>query len=306
MLMLEDVFEGALETAREALELSRSLELVDVEGQLLSTIGSTRVRWGDPGGIEDLERSVEVLAAAASPTLGFGYQRLAAAYVEQGDLRRAAELHVLARKETERGSDEPSRVWLLAERVGELYWSGRWDEATDVADQFLAQVDAGEHHYLESFCRCLRGQIRLAAGDLAGAVDDAERALAAAAQAGDSQVVLPARAFRARVRAAEGEQVVAAEEAADALAELSGRESGEHCWVDFAVVLGDVGRGDELVRVLEGGPKRTRWRDAAIAFARGEYSQAARLYAAIGSTPDADLARERAARALSGGATGAG
>jgi class 3 adenylate cyclase/tetratricopeptide (TPR) repeat protein len=306
MLMLEDVFEDALETAGEALELSRSLGLVDVEGQLLSTIGSTRVRWGDSEGIEDLERSVDVLSAADSPTLGLAYQRLAAAHVEQGDLRRAAELHVLARNLTERGSDEPSRVWLLAERVGELYWSGRWDEATAVADQFLAQVEAGEHHYLESFCRCLRGQIRLARGDVAGAVNDAERALAAAAEAGDSQVVLPARAFRARVRASEGDRVAAADEAVAALADLSGRESGEHCWVDFAMVLDEAGRGDELVRLLENGPKRTRWREAAIAFARGRYSEAAELYAAIGSRPDADVARERAARTLAGPTQGAG
>src|SRR5579864_699885 len=66
--------------------------------------------------------------------------------------------------------------------------------------------------------------------------------------------------------------------------------------MDVAVVLAELGRGDELAAAAARAPA-TRWLEAASAYLAAEYEQAADLCDAIGALPEAAFARVDAARA---------
>ena len=68
--------------------------------------------------------------------------------------------------------------------------------------------------------------------------------------------------------------------------------------VDLAIVLAELGRGQELVKLAARSRPPTVWLDAAAAFAAGEFQRAADRYAAIGSLPDEAFARLQAAKRL--------
>jgi tetratricopeptide (TPR) repeat protein len=163
-----------------------------------------------------------------------------------------------------------------------------------VADSVAPDGDDGAQHYMECECRLWRGRIRLARGQLGGALEDGRRALALARESGDRLNLDPALAFGARV-------LLAADQAADAgklldelLAAVGGGLLKPDLGVDLAVDLVELGRPVEaLDEVLP-----SRWLDAARAFAGGDPATAARIYAEIGSRPDEAAARLAAARRL--------
>jgi hypothetical protein len=70
---------------------------------------------------------------------------------------------------------------------------------------------------------------------------------------------------------------------------------------ELAVVLQALGRGAELVELLAPMAAPTPWLRAAAAVAKGDFVQAAELYAEIGSRPDEAFARLRAAQQLVAG-----
>ncbi len=192
--------------------------------------------------------------------------------------------------------------WLRAERVGECYWSGEWDEALEVADEFIAEAEQGHRHFMESYCRDMRARIRLARGHLDGALEDAGTALAFAREARDLQVLYPALAFRARALVAAGRLG----EAGRVATELLELWRSKHdvflvaSWVaDLAYALLPLGSSSELERCASLTSTRTRWLDAATAFVAQDFTGAADAYAAIGSRPDEAFARLRAAHSLS-------
>jgi tetratricopeptide (TPR) repeat protein len=63
-LMMTDDFEGAIELSSESLGLAEALGLDAIRSRNLNTIGVARVNLGDRGGLEDLERAIEIGAAA--------------------------------------------------------------------------------------------------------------------------------------------------------------------------------------------------------------------------------------------------
>ncbi len=77
--------------------------------------------------------------------------------------------------------------------------SGRWDEALAGADDFIAECEAGTPHYMESSARNVRAEIRVAQGDLTGALDDVDRSLLLAREAKDPQILIPSLKGAARV-----------------------------------------------------------------------------------------------------------
>ncbi|MBA2475322.1 MAG: AAA family ATPase, partial [Actinobacteria bacterium] len=182
----------AIRVGREAVAAAEALGLEDRALIALSTLGAARIAGGDLGGIGDLERSIELAERINSPEAALGYLRLAETEAQQGRLGRRLEAHAHARRVAERFGLARHIRWLEGELVAEYYWGGHWDGALRVADDFVAESAGGTPHYLESFCRGLRGRILLARGDLSGALSDAERGLELARRARDPQLVLPA------------------------------------------------------------------------------------------------------------------
>jgi tetratricopeptide (TPR) repeat protein len=177
------------------------------------------------------------------------YGNLANAVIGAGDLTRGFELQAKALEAAERfglASDLRTSRW---EQISQDYWQGHWDTAMETADQLLAAADAGSEHFMERAGRQMRGLVRLARGDLPGALADAARAVSLATRLEDVEAVPPALAFRARALLANGQVDEAAAVAADLLAELAGRGAfpTNPDWSgDLAIVLRALGRSAEL------------------------------------------------------------
>jgi class 3 adenylate cyclase/tetratricopeptide (TPR) repeat protein len=287
--------EEAIEVGREALAMAEQLGLDELCANALCTLGVARAETGDLGGVEDLERSIVIAQGAGSPESVRALLNLGSILARLGDLPRAFTLHAEGHQAAERFGDLGGIRWLQAERLYADYWSGRADDALWRAEDIVREVEAGTPHRMELDARLVRGWIRLERGDVTEAEDDARRALEFARVAGDPQALFPALAFAARVAVAAGHDA----EGRAILDELL-RSWDE--WdlalpstglADLGVVAHLVGRSDKFVQVAST-KTRTRWLDAALAAAKGEFTQASELYRAIGSVPDEETARRRA------------
>jgi hypothetical protein len=295
--MLGDEDDEAAGLAREALAMAEQLDLGEVRAQALNTLGVARVKLGDRGGLADIERSLET--AESSPERLRGYINLASTLGELGDFRRSAELHEEGLREAERaGAAGPVR-WLRAERCFDEYIAGRWNEALAHVEEFLAEAETRERHYMDAAAWAVRALIRLARGEGAGALADSERVLALGRAAQDPQILHPALAFHSQILLAEGRRPDAAT-FVDELLELlrSSRSSWVSYWsIPLAIVLVELGRPGDLEPIAEAAVA-TRWLDAAQAYAAGSFEEAADILGDIGSAPEEAFARLRAAEAL--------
>jgi class 3 adenylate cyclase/tetratricopeptide (TPR) repeat protein len=297
-LGLADEQEGAIEVGRRALALAVELGLEDVQAQSLRTIGWLRAARGDPAGYADLEKSIEISRASNSPEFAVAYVNLAGSHIVFGDLRRAFEVLVEARRVAARFGRVHGSAWLQdISRVAEDYWCGRWDDAVERAEKLFAERRALA--YLEAWPRIVRGQVRLARGDSAGALEDSARALEGARAAKDTQVLYPALAFRGRALAESGHDHEAGEPLGELLARLTGEEwSMAYFWIDFGLALHDLGRAGALRAAVRRVKRPTRWVGVADAIAGGDLESAADRCAEIGTLPDEARVRLLAARAL--------
>jgi class 3 adenylate cyclase/tetratricopeptide (TPR) repeat protein len=291
-LMFVDHPTEATRVGLEALEMAEELDLPLIRADVLATVGFARAALGDADGVEDLERSIAIALEENSPQALRGYINLGTVLANFGDLRAAFDHYRKGLALARRFGDLRGIMWFAAEGIYESYWTGRWDEACATIERLLA--DPRALHQTRFDAQLVRGWIRLARGDVDGAVADADAVLEAG-RGGESQFLFPALAFRARALVATG-----AGTAVDCVDEMIERvaaaaTSYTSFWVtDLAVAACSVGRSRELLGALpEDGP--TKWTRAARAYAEGDFAEAARLYDEIGSTPDAAYARLRAA-----------
>jgi class 3 adenylate cyclase/tetratricopeptide (TPR) repeat protein len=290
----------------EALAIAEELALVDMQVHALTTIGVSRATKGDlAGGTADLERAIALAAAAGSPERIRACANLATLCANEGDLRRSDELGRQAWDAAARFGRIAVIRFLESERVGALYWQGDWAGAARLADALVVAGDAPV--YVRSFARQIRAEMRLVAGDVQGAAEDATRDLEEAREARDPQVLLPALAIRARTALALGDRALAEEAADEALLlweELPERPRPSFWVLDLALVLAALGRGRDFLAWSGTIDPPTRWLEAAALLAGGDAAGAAVVLDEIGSVPDTALARLLSAeRALEDGAS---
>ena len=190
--------------------------------------------------------------------------------------------------------------WLRAERLLEHYWRGRWQEALAGAEQRLAESEAGSPTEADIVCRYVRGWIRLARRELAGALVDATAAVELGRSTGFGDLA-PALALQAQVLSAAGRLVEADKPMEDLfglLATRGARPTAPDWAGPLAYVLRARGRPVDLVDLLARAPVPTPWLQAAAAVAAGDDERAADLYAEIGSLPDEAFSRLQAAAGL--------
>src|SRR6266498_2647821 len=168
------------------------------------------------------------------------------------------------------------------QRVAEHYWTGRWDQAVGVVDALVASP-GGEGHYLEWECRVWRGRIRLARGDLDGALADSAAALELARRTADPMALNPACAFRACALLAAGREGAARAMTGELLAGLGGSLPGAELSADLGIALASLGH--PLALLDRCGLPPSPWLGAARALIAGEPARAADLYARIGARP---------------------
>jgi class 3 adenylate cyclase/tetratricopeptide (TPR) repeat protein len=292
--------ERTIAAASEALRIARALGLREVEATALYTIGISRGLSGDLGGRDDLRRSIAITEEIDSQLAAQCCGVLADLECNLGNLRECFALQARARAHAERFGHAGFVRWLEAERVAERYWTGEWHAAVAAADGFIAEAES-RPHFMNAYCRTMRGRIRLARGDRDGAREDGARAVELARSAQDPQMLYPALAFCANVTVASEARAEGERLAGELLDLWRARPDAfpVSSWsVDLACALRQVGRGAELREIAGAVAMRTQWLHAVVALADGEVATAAERFAAIGSRPDEALARLVAAEAL--------
>ncbi|MGH3094100.1 MAG: AAA family ATPase [Gaiellaceae bacterium] len=301
--MMAGRVDEAIRIGREALEMAEQLGLDELQAHALNSIGISRMTLGDLGGTRDLERALAIAVERNLPESARVYGNLAETVSNHlGDLGRAFELRAEGRRVAERFGIEPVIRFQRGELIVECYWTGRWDEGLELAEEMLSEAEAGSTSYMDSMCRLVRGRIGLARADR-GALDDAAKALEVARVVRDPQVLYPALAFRARAELVAGRRDEAGAFADELLSLWAGRpetmlDSHLQSFADASEVLRALGRGPELTAVARGAPMQTPWIDAATAMVLGDFQAAAEIYGQAGALPDEGFARLRAAAIL--------
>ena len=296
--------EQTVVAGEEAIAIADELGLPELKAHALSSIGISRALAGDARGRDDLERAVSIMEEIDSHLSAHVLGMLADLDGQMGALTSCFELQARARDRAVEAGHAGWVRWLDAEMIGRNYWSGAWDEAIAAADRFVEEAERGSAHFMLGYCRTLRGRMRLARADADGARADAVAALEFARRAEDLQMLYPALAFAARAEVEAGSRDAGSRLAGELL-ELWRSKLDLYptsSWaIDLACALGPLDRSAELLAVARDVRTRSRWLDAVVAFAGGDFVAAAEHFAAIGSRPDEALAGLRAAVTLAAG-----
>jgi tetratricopeptide (TPR) repeat protein len=297
--MLGSRNQEAIDIGREALEMAEQLGLDEVRAHALNNIGTSRAFFGEREGLDDLRRSIEIASAARSMEAFRGFNNLGAAHMTLGDFRGAAGAWAAGWERVERLRGTSNVQWLVFERLAVAYGTGQWDDLMRLGEEFYADENAP--YYLSGYLHEFLGRVRLARGDLAGAVDDARAALENGRLAKDPQRLQPALAFSAFTAFYTG-RIRECEELLEELLQLDAvRVAVSHVTapiLDKAWLLTALGRADDFLEVSSQVEQPSRWIQAASAFARGDVEQAAEICAEIGVLPQEAYMRLRAAEKL--------
>lgn len=279
--MLAGDLDDAIETARAALEIAEQLSLDELRADALCTIGSSRGGSDDAKGLREQEEALEIALRANSPAAIRCANNLGH---NTHDHRYANEMFRRAEELAQRFGDEAMGRFSRANVIGSDHELGLWDGLEEAADAFVADCERSPH-YSEAQVRMIRAELRLARGDAEGALADVDRALDAARDAQDLQMLIPALLWSARTRTLTGRAGQARELAAEALAIVRRHPNWGRHLRDVSDVAEELGVAEDVASVLE----QRRWapngavlRDAVLAAARGDFARAGALYDELG------------------------
>jgi class 3 adenylate cyclase/tetratricopeptide (TPR) repeat protein len=295
LLMLRGENARSSELATQGLELARELGLERLEASLLITRGTCALA-DDTN--DDLSRGVEIAERVKDlDQLYRGLNNLAEAAIRRGDLAAADRLYLRMRTEQEALGLRTHLLWTGGQASTVRFETGDWDAALKLAEPLIAEAEAGRPHVLESQARGVRGTIRYARGDAAGALADGRRGVVVAREAKDPQTVGPALALLAQMLIGEGERSEA-RELVDELLELHTEVEPYYTMSVYllwpAYDLGLARASSEIFETSHGSP----WIEAALAVWRGDLETAADAYARHGATVLEADTRLRAAAQL--------
>jgi class 3 adenylate cyclase len=297
-------FDGRLreviELAEEGLVAAERLGLGEARVRLLELRAFSRIALGDRGGFADFPEAIRLATEIhAYPQLQTALNNYMQKQLALGQLEAARESFEQMKRNMERYVTEVQRRWVLGLEGNLEFLEGNWVEAAAAIELYMAEVDAGSPHYLESPTRIFRASMRLAAGDLAGASEDTERALEAARYTNEAQLLGQALIARAGMLLEEGRRSEALKLAQEALerGDRLAHVLSDTAIVDSAWVMRDLGLSDEYesILALSSDPP---WAEAASAICLGDFRRAADVLGEIGYRPGEAYARLRAAKQL--------
>jgi class 3 adenylate cyclase/tetratricopeptide (TPR) repeat protein len=290
--MLADRNAEAVEVGTEALRLAEELGLDDLRIAALNNVGSARANAGDRRGIAELEESI-ALATRLNLIADVirGKNNLAVQCVIYGDYTRTEATLEEAWDLTERyGHTGFQRFLAGGPAIATPYTRGRWEEALERADSFIAGVESGSKHYQAGAAYSFRALIRAGRAH-PGATSDAERSLELSRAVRDPQQLLPTLASAAVVFFLAGDERRAEQVLVEALG-----ESREPDTLGFAIVTSPwlawlgltYGRESEVAEILDREEIDSPWLHAGRAVLARDFHRAADIFAEAGApTPEA-------------------
>jgi class 3 adenylate cyclase/tetratricopeptide (TPR) repeat protein len=291
--MLAGRSEQAIQIGREALAIAEGLGLDEVRAHALNNVGSARFFRGDVEGVADLEAALEIATAIKSPEAARVMNNLAGTLEMLGETKRAWQLWRDGLAWARELGNVPVGRFISGVIPTMDYGDGAWDEALRQFDQFILDAEGAGGHAQEPICRIFRGRIRFARDDIAGALDDAERGLAAGRRIGDPQSIVPALGFMTWLLVELG-RTGEATETLDEMFEY--RDLGGNIGPDLALAVLELGR-DDVDRLVSATPVG-KWRDLFSLIAVSRFADAANVADEIGLRPAAALLRLHAAENL--------
>ena len=173
--------------AEEAAQIAASLALDELRAGALNSVALAKSLLGEPDGIAAMEESLAFALEVSPVEAGRAYINLASTLVAwAADVRRGREVHRAGLEFTERFGLGWQALWLRAELALDAYRLGDWQEALELAERVIADVQR-DPHYMEGAALAVRGLIRAARGDNEGARADSARSVEMAREIGEPQ-----------------------------------------------------------------------------------------------------------------------
>jgi tetratricopeptide (TPR) repeat protein len=312
--------EEALTAGKEARAIAQALTDSALEGEALYSTIMVKVRAGDiDAAVQDLERALELMLAVNSPAAIEVCISLQDLLWVRGELDRAGaagrEAERLARRYGDARMLRFSRIF----KAGWLWAHGRWDEALEIADEFIAECEDGRQLGFgadqttslqpyparstppawESSMRELRAGLRTGRGDNEGASADAEKAIQLARRASSRWLVSEALATAVEASLLGGRPGDARRCALELLASFEDPRitASHHVLHSLAVAAGDLGL-EQQVGELIGRGAHELWSDAARAIVSGDLLGAADIWEGLHLGPKEAHLRLLAAKAF--------
>jgi tetratricopeptide (TPR) repeat protein len=275
------------------------LPAFDVRAHALNSIGLAKRALGtdESDGYEELRESIRIYEELKSIDITAAWNNLGSALETDGRLKEALEASEEAARAGRRFGGGPWLQWARFDLVDNAFLLGEWDEALRRAEELIAESDAGSEHYLASAALLTRSRIRLARGDIAGAIADCESQISRARAIGDTQSLLPAIATSAATFLEAGDRARATALATEQIALQRSDRVVFRAPAYVVAALRELGRLDDVLANFSMA-RRTRWLEAAERVAHGDWPGAVEVYERIESPTDVAYARLRAAEQL--------
>jgi class 3 adenylate cyclase/tetratricopeptide (TPR) repeat protein len=270
----------AVDLGRRALAMAEEIEDPQTASHALNTIGMSRIYLGEPEGLDDLKRSLELAEeAAATDEIGKALNNLSNMCWALGRLDEATEYRLACRELALRTGDAAGLVWGSYEEILDFDVRGDLNEAFKAAQHCL---EVHGHKLSEGVARGIIARVAAIRGDLAEALEQSELALVCARAVADPQQLGPVLAIRAFALHVAGRDAQAQAAIDEILSDPT--MVGYMHWVsDLVVVLAERGRGAEIAAALVPKHGGNPWQEAARAVGANEFAQAADRYGAMGA-----------------------
>jgi class 3 adenylate cyclase/tetratricopeptide (TPR) repeat protein len=291
---------AALEVGTEALAMAETFGLDELRAETLITVGTGLAYEGQRRGIEKIKEGLQVSLASNSLHATMRAYHNLSATTWHNDLVESGRYSEEAGRAARRMGGDLAARYSDAMGVANQYWRGNWDKSRLLAADFMANSEAGYPPHGEDTVLEIRARMLHARGDDEQAAPELARAVSLALASRSPDNWVPVLVCAAKISLELGRRDEAERYVIDVLEDPS-HTSLNMSTVELATLTTELGRADELRRLLEASPRSTLYHDATQAVLDGDHVRAADLLDQIGDVTEGAEMRLRAARAFAAG-----